>query len=120
MLFCNWRSTSSNPVSLGGVRGGQEFLARHLRSPSRDNDLYLLLNFLPRSLVNRGMYGKNYSPILGPGISAVTLHCLEQHHARGEYPFSTPRLVIRWTMLRIRRLHVSLQDCRDPLVNTEL
>jgi len=122
MLFCNRGSTSSNPVSLGGVRGGRGFLVKYLRSTSQDDDLsiplppvmteqlppsrdsltptsYLLLNFLPCSLVNSGMCGNDYSPILCPRIPAITLHCAEKHLARGEYAVSTLRLVIRWTML---------------------
>jgi len=109
-LFCNQVSTSLNPVSLGVVRGGQGFLARHIRSTSQDDDLsiplplaiteqlpprrdsltptsYLLLNFLPCSLVNRGMYGNNYSPILGPGIPVIILHGIEKHLTRGNIQF---------------------------------
>jgi len=62
--------------------------------PRRDSltpTSYLLLNFLLCSLINWGMYGNNYSPILGPGIPVITLDCVEKHLARGEYPVSTPR-----------------------------
>ena len=145
MLFCIQRSTSLNPVSLRGVTGGQGFLARHLCSTSLHNDLsipsppvmteqlppsrnsltptsYLLVNFLPHSLVNRGMYAKDYLPILGPGIPDVTtlLHNVKKHLVWGEYTVSTSRLVMQWTMLGIWCIHVSPQYCWDLLVNTKL
>ncbi|PUU82120.1 hypothetical protein B9Z19DRAFT_1121338 [Tuber borchii] len=89
MLFCNRGSTSSDPVSLGG---GNNLLippppAITEQLPPRRDSLtptsYLLLNFFHPFLVNRGMYENDYSPILGPGIPVVTLHCVEQLLVRG-------------------------------------